>query len=187
MSTTVATPAPAAGAKNAAAPAKGKKARPGNSITRLRARTAAASREAKQRASAVLEVLAGARTPTAAARALGVSANGYYVLEERVLAAVVQACEPPPRGRVRSQESQRARLERECARWQRECARQQALVRAAQRTIGLAPPPAPAAKGAGRKRNRRPVARALAVVADWGAAEAPAGGSRASTTVPPPG
>ena len=121
-----------------------------------------AGREAKQMAAAILEVLAGARTPTEAAQALGVSLTRYYVLEERGLHGLVGACEPRPRGKVVSAESQRAQLERECERWRRECARQQALVRAAQRTIGLsAPAPAPAASGAKKKRKRKPVVRAL--------------------------
>ena len=73
------------------------------------------------------------------------------------------ACEPQPRGRSPDDARRVASLQRECERWQRECARQQALVRAAQRSIGLAPPLAPAAKDKGKKqRRRRPVVRALA-------------------------
>src|SRR5262249_49555858 len=59
-------------------------------------------------------------------------------------------------------------LRRECERLQRECARQQALVRAAQRSVGLAPPPPPPprpAEGGRKRRRRRPKARALKVVA----------------------
>ena len=56
------------------------------------------SREAKQRAAAILEVLAGARTPTAAAQALGVSLTRYYLLEEKALVGLLAACEPQPRG-----------------------------------------------------------------------------------------
>ena len=121
-----------------------------------------AGREAKQIAAAILEVLAGARTPTEAAQALGVSLTRYYLLEERGLHGLLRACEPRPRGKVVSAENQRAQLERECDRWRRECARQQALVRAAQRTIGLSPPaPVPATSGGKKKRKRKPVVRAL--------------------------
>jgi hypothetical protein len=124
------------------------------------------SRDAKQRAAAILEVLAGGRTPTQAAQALGVSLGRYYLLEDKALAALVTACEPQPRGRNPNGAHRVARLQRECEHWQRECARQQALVRAAQRSIGLAAPPPPAAKdkdkGKGKKRRRRPVVRALA-------------------------
>src|SRR5271155_4376029 len=56
------------------------------------------SRDAKQRAAAILEVLAGGRTPTQAAQALGLSLGRYYLLEDKALAAVVAACEPQPRG-----------------------------------------------------------------------------------------
>jgi hypothetical protein len=49
---------------------------------------------------------------------------------------------------------------------QREVTRQQALVRAAQRSVGLAPPAAPPPKAPGKRaRRRRPVARALSVAA----------------------
>lgn len=124
------------------------------------------SRDAKQRAAMILEVLAGGRTPTQAAQALGLSLGRYYLLEDKALAALVMACEPQPRGPSPNGARRVASLQRECERWQRECARQQALVRASQRTIGLAAPPAPAAKdkdkGKSKKRRRRPVVRALA-------------------------
>jgi hypothetical protein len=120
------------------------------------------SKEAKQRAAAILEVLAGGRTPTQAAQALGVSLGRYYMLEDTALAGLVAACEAQPRGQRPDSALRLASLERECDRWRRECVRQQALVRAAQRTIGLAAPPPPAAKEKGKKRRRRPVVRALA-------------------------
>jgi len=122
----------------------------------------APSREAKQRAAAILEVLAGGRTPSAAAQALGVSLTRYYLLEERAWHGLLAACEPAPRGPHLDPERQRQALQAECARWQRECARQQALVRAAQRTIGLAAPPPPPKDGK-KRRARKPVVRALQV------------------------
>jgi hypothetical protein len=126
---------------------------------------AAASRQAKQRAAAILEVLAGARTPTQAAQALGVSLSGYYALEDKALTGLVAACEPQPPGRQVDAANRLAALERDCQRWQRECARQQALVRAAQRSIGLAAvPPAPAKDKNNKRRQRRPVVRALQAV-----------------------
>jgi hypothetical protein len=120
------------------------------------------SREAKQRAAVILEVLAGVRTPTQAAQALGVAPSRYYLLEDRALAALVIACELQPRGPRHDGTRRVASLERECQRWQRECARQQALVRAAQRSIGLTAPPPPAVKDKVKKRRRRPTVRALA-------------------------
>src|SRR5262245_36780671 len=122
------------------------------------------SRQAKQVAAAILEVLAGARTPQQAAEALTVSLPRYYQLESRALRAVVVACEVRPKGRVRSPASEVAKLKAQNAQLQREVTRQQALVRAAQRSVGLAPPTAPPPKTQGKRtRRRRPVARALSV------------------------
>jgi hypothetical protein len=128
---------------------------------------AESSREAKRVAAAVLEVLAGTRGPSEAAAALGISLPRYYQLEGRALAGLLAACEPRRGGRGRGGNEVTA-LRRECDRLHRECARQQALVRAAQRSVGLAPPPAPpprAAEGGRKRRRRRPKARALKVVA----------------------
>jgi hypothetical protein len=126
-----------------------------------------ASTEAKRVAAVILEVLAGARTPTQAAQTLGVSLPRYYVLEVRALQGMLVACEPRSLGRGPSPESALAALRRECDQLRRECGRQQALVRAAQRTIGLAPPtPVPQRPEPGKKRRRRrPTARALRVAA----------------------
>lgn len=125
------------------------------------------SRDARRQASAILEVLAGTRTPPDAAQALGISLSRYYTVERRALQGLLAACEPRQTGRVRSPDSELARLQRECEQWRRECGRQQALVRASQRTIGLAVPPAPSKPdGTGKKRRkRRPTARALKAVA----------------------
>jgi hypothetical protein len=125
---------------------------------------AACSAAACRQAAAILEVLAGARTPAQAAAALAVSLPRYYQLEQRALAGLLAACEPrKPRGRVRSEASVLAQLRQENQRLQRELGRQQALVRLVQRHVGLAPP-APASRKVGQKRRQRqPVARALAV------------------------
>ena len=140
------------------------------------------SRDAQRVAAVILEVLAGMRTPTEAAAVVGMSVPRYYLWEQRALEGLVRACEPRPKGQVVSQRHQIALLEKEVTRLRRDCIRQQALVRASQRTIGLAafPPPAakPAAKPSGKavakagstvagkvKRQRRPVARALKAVA----------------------
>src|SRR5262245_363708 len=98
-----------------------------------------ASREAKRQAAAVLEVLAGIRTPAQAATALEVSQARYYLLERRALEGLLQACEPRPKGRQR-RSNDLPRLQAENERLQREVARQQALVRVSQRSIGLAAP-----------------------------------------------
>lgn len=125
------------------------------------------SREAKQRAAAILEVLAGQTTTVDAAQALGVSLPRYYLLEQQALEGLVAACEPRNKGPRASPEREIARLQKEVARLQRESARQQALVRAAQRTIGLAmPQPAkgkPPQKST-KRRKRKPTVRALKAV-----------------------
>jgi hypothetical protein len=132
------------------------------------------SRDAQRVATAILEVLAGVRTPTDAAVALSVSLPRYYLWEQRALEGLVRACEPRCKGKAASEKHKMAVLEKELLRLRQDCARQQALVRASQRTIGLAPPPAPVVKPAAKangkpavksKRKRRPVARALKAVA----------------------
>jgi hypothetical protein len=125
------------------------------------------SKEARQRAALILEVLAGSRTPTQAAQALAVSLPRYYLLETQALAGLVTACEPAARGPTPDPQRQQEALRRECQRWQREATRQQALVRAAQRSLGLLAPPSPAPAtaptkdGKKRRKPRAPVARAL--------------------------
>jgi hypothetical protein len=118
-------------------------------------------REAQRLAAAILEVLAGVRTPRQAAQALGVSLPRYYHLEGRAMRALVEGCEARPRGRVRGPERELTMLRRQQERLQRELGRQQTLVRLAQRSVGLAPPVPAAAKDGKRHRRRRPVVRAL--------------------------
>ena len=120
--------------------------------------------EAKRMAAAILEVLAGARTPTEAATALGLSVPRYYQVEAQALRGLLQACEPKPRGRVRSVETEVKTLSKENQRLQRELTRHQSLARAAQRAVGLSPP-APVINKAGKKPRKRRVARALSVAA----------------------
>jgi hypothetical protein len=59
-----------------------------------------ASREARRLAAAILEVLAGVRTPAQAATAVGLSLPRYYQVEGRALQGLLAACEARPRGRV---------------------------------------------------------------------------------------
>jgi hypothetical protein len=119
-----------------------------------------ASRDARRVAAMVLEVLAGARTPTEAAQALELSVPRYYQLETRALHGLLAACEPGRKGRVPSLAQELALAQRDKERLQREVLRQQALVRAAQRTVGL-PPPALPKKASKNKTRRRRLARAL--------------------------
>jgi len=128
---------------------------------------------ARRQAAAILEVLAGVRRPSEAAQALGTSLPRYYQLERRALGGLLSACEPAPRGPRVDVARQLAVLERENRRLQRECDRQQALVRMAERSLGLSPPrpaqaPAkgreePGQEGRKQRRKRRASVRALQV------------------------
>jgi hypothetical protein len=121
--------------------------------------------DARRLAAAILEVLAGTRTPAEAATALGLSLPRYYQLEAQGLRGLLLACEPRPIGRQATAETALKALRQENQRLQREAARHQALARAAQRSLGLPPPPAAhAAKAkAGKKTRKRRLARALSV------------------------
>jgi hypothetical protein len=115
-------------------------------------KTLVGSREAKQAAAVVLEVLSGLRGPSQAAETLGTSLNRYYELETRALQGLLVALEPRPRGRRRTPQDEVRDLTKDKARLERELGRAQALVRAAQRTIGLSPPPSPGSpKGRGKR------------------------------------
>jgi hypothetical protein len=160
--------------------------------------TEPASREAQRVAAAILEVLAGVRTPTDAAAVLDIGVPRYYLWEQRAVAGLVAACEPRPVGKTPSCRHQIVVLEKEITRLKQDNARQQALVRAAQRTIGLAPPPMPKSttkatgkagdRVAGKKpRKRRPVVRALKAAAALRAApitENPAPASSSGVSAP---
>jgi len=138
----------------------------------LRSPPPAASSPAKRQAAAILEVLAGVLRPAEAATLLETSLPRYYLWEKRALAGLLAACEPAQRGPRNDAARQIAVLERENRRLQRECDRQQALVRAAERALGLARvtqvksagkanAEARAGNGKSRKRLRRPTVRAL--------------------------
>ena len=118
-----------------------------------------ASREARQLAAVILDVLAGSRTPPQAAQALELSLPRYYQLEARALGGLVAACEARPRGRQVEVTAELARANKEVDRLKRELSRAQALVRLTQRTVGV-PAPTPE-KPSARKRNRKPAVRAL--------------------------
>jgi hypothetical protein len=121
--------------------------------------------EAQALAAAILECLAGVRSPPAAAELLSISLPRYYQLEARALAGLVEALGPRPRGKQPSLELRVKQLEKELEAARRACARQEALVRVTQRSLGLVnlakpKPPAPSTDGKKRK-ARKPVARAL--------------------------
>lgn len=125
----------------------------------------AGTSEATRLAVVILEVLGGGRSPADAAEALGITPPRYYQLETRALKGMVAALEPQPKGKQPSLEGRIARLEQALERARHDCARQEALVRAAQRSLGIKPAPAtdrkPPAKDRSGRRKRRPTVRAL--------------------------
>ncbi|HUT59358.1 MAG TPA: hypothetical protein VNA25_16030 [Phycisphaerae bacterium] len=155
------------------------------------------SQEARLTAAAILEVLAGMRTPSEAAHALSVSVPRYYALEQRAVASLVAGCEPHLRGPTKSPQQRIAELQREVRRLRQQCDRQRALARATQRTVGLSMPapsaatakgkahgPSPSATGK-KRRARRPTVRALkaAQALRDTSPEEPAPASRVAETV----
>ncbi len=184
------------GGKSSAAIAARKRPRVGRPGPVLHAN----SSETKRLATAILEVLAGVRSPADAAKTLEISLPRYYLLEQRALAGLLAACEPRTKGPPRSVEREIAKLQRALAASQRDCARQQSLLRAAQRAVGLAPPqPSKATDKNGGKptRPRRPTARALRAARAIevnssgtnepdGVQPSPSAGSDGSDAAPPP-
>jgi len=132
------------------------------------------SSESRRKAAAVLEVLAGLRTPLQAAQALGLALPGYYHLELRAVQGLVAGCAPLTKGRQKESGRELADAQKQCRKLTTEMQRYQALARATQRTVGLAPPvPAPKKPESG-KRHRRPKVRALQALALLKEAEAAA-------------
>jgi hypothetical protein len=121
------------------------------------------SRDAKKTAAAVLEVMAGIRSPGDAAEALGISIVQYYKVELQALGGLLSACEPKHKGPRPSPEKEAERLKTEVRRLEREVSRHQTLARMAQRAIGL-PESKPKKPEAGKRQPRTPSVRAMKVV-----------------------
>jgi len=102
-------------------------------------KTLVGSPDAKRQSAVLLEVLSGLLGAREGSRAMGVSLTRYYLLETRALQGMLQALEPRPRGRHLRPEDVRERLEQEKRRLEREVSRLQTLVRAAHRSLGIAP------------------------------------------------
>jgi hypothetical protein len=125
---------------------------------RLGPATLTGSVAVKRVAVVLLEVLSGVCGPAEGSRRLGTSLTRYYALETRALQGLLHALEPRPRGRTARAGAEVA-ARREHLRLEREVLRLQALVRATQRAVALAPPPKDA------RRRRKPAARAGKVIA----------------------
>ena len=141
-----------------------KPARDGKS--RMGPRAVGGSDGARRTAAVILEVLSGVRGTAEACEALAITPMRYYILETRALQGLVGALEPRPRGKRRSAEDEMHEMRRENQKLERELARMRALVRAAERTIGI---PAVSAKSKilpdGKKKRRRRAERAGRAIA----------------------
>lgn len=110
-------------------------------------KTLRGSGEAKRKAAVILEAFAGLRTTQQASDELGIALVRYYVLETRMLQAMIDALEPRARGRKRSEDAERRQLEEDNVRLRRDVARLQALYRSTQRAVGIKAPDKPSSKG----------------------------------------
>jgi hypothetical protein len=95
------------------------------------------SLEARRVAVVLLEVLSGAKGPQEGSENLGISLNRYYQIETRGLQGLIASLEPRPRGKVRTPERKLELAEADSRRLKSELSRHQALLRAAQRSLGL--------------------------------------------------
>jgi hypothetical protein len=120
--------------------------------TKTGAATLRGSKRAKQIAVAVLETLSGELCTTEAAAKLGVSLSRYYQLETRALQGLLEAVEPRAKGPQKTPEREIKALRGEKKLLEKELRRHQALLRAAQRSVGL--PGAGSKKASSKKRVR---------------------------------
>ena len=116
------------------------------------------SEDAKRKVAIFLEAIGGLRTTQSASDELGIALVRYYVLETRMLQAMIDALEPQARGRKRAFEVQLTQLRDENKRLEREVMRLQALYRVTQRAVGVKDPK-PKRKVAGSKGKTRRIRR----------------------------
>ncbi|MHC4934456.1 MAG: hypothetical protein ACYTGV_19960 [Planctomycetota bacterium] len=114
------------------------------------------SQRARQITVVMLEALSGELSTSQAAEKLGLSLSRYYQLEARGLNGMLQALEPRGKGPRKTAESELKGLREERKRLEKELRRHQALLRAAQRSVGLKTPKTASCKGRVRaKRGSR--------------------------------
>ena len=119
--------------------------------------------ESRKQAAVVLEVLAGVRTPDQACAALSISLPTYYNLETRALRGLIWSCTPEPPGRTLLLARKLRLAELKSAELEKQVQRYQALLRTAQRSIGLVPPESPR-PAAGKRRPKKPTVRAMRAI-----------------------
>lgn len=115
------------------------------------------SRASRKAVAAILEALSGEIGTAEAAELMGVSLSRYYQLEARALQGMLGAMEPKKRGIQKTPERAILGLEAEKKLLEKELRRHQSLLRAANRSLGLAKGGRKKASSApkGRKRGAR--------------------------------
>jgi len=119
---------------------------------------------ARRQALAVLEVLGGLRTTDQAAAALEISVPTYFQLETRALRGLIWACTPNPPGRQQALGRRLRDAQATISGLEQQVQRYQALLRSAQRAVGLSGVPAPSKPPADKRKARKPAVRALRVI-----------------------
>ena len=119
------------------------------------ATTLRGSKRARQITVAVLETLSGELGPSEAAQSLRISLSRYYQLETRALLGMLTAVEPRSKGPQKTPQREIEALRAEKTKLEKDLRRHQALLRAAQRSVGLSPAGRKTASLKGRVRKRR--------------------------------
>lgn len=114
------------------------------------------SKASRKAVAAILEALSGGISTTEAAELLGVSHSRYYQLEARALGGMLEASEPKKRGYQKTPEREIDGLRDEKRGLEKELRRHQSLLRAANRSLGLARGGRPKANSGAKKRKRQP-------------------------------
>ena len=124
--------------------------------------------DSRKQAAVVLEVLAGVRSPEQACTALGISLPTYYNLETRALRGLIWSCTPEPPGRSLMVARKLRLAELKAAELEKQVQRYQALLRTAQRSVGLVPPEPPKVPTGkpppGKRKRKKPTVRAMRAV-----------------------
>lgn len=116
--------------------------------------TLTASKTARKHVAIVLEALSGAIGTSEASEQMGVSLSRYYQLEGRALKGMLAAMEPKKRGFQKTPEHEIKALRAEKRQLEQELRRHQSLLRAANRSLGLARGGRPKASSKGRSGKR---------------------------------
>jgi len=97
-----------------------------------------ASKASRKQVAIILEALSGEIGTTEASERMGVSLSRYYQLEARALEGMLQAMEPKKRGIQKTPAREIGALKAEKQLLEKELRRHQSLLRAANRSLGLA-------------------------------------------------